>query len=86
MSDTTETGPISQEEMAQIEHGISQWMRQPVLAPRYLKNLLTRLNSALGRIQDLEAKVEKLESSKAPAKNQPPVTPAPVKPKAPDDI
>jgi hypothetical protein len=86
MSDPNETGPIPQEEMNQIEHGISQWMRQPVLAPRYLKNLLNRLNSALETIQDLEARVMKLESGKAPSppKSNTPTTPT--KPKTPDDI
>jgi len=89
MSDTNETGPIPPDEMGQIEHGISQWMRQPVLAPRYLKSLLNRLNSALGTIQDLESRVKQLESSKAspvpPAPEKPKPTP-PAKPKTPDDI
>jgi hypothetical protein len=84
MSDTN--GPIPQDEMNQIEHGISQWMRQPVLAPRYLKNLLNRLNSALETIQDLEARVMKLESGKSPSPPKSNTPTAPTKPKTPDDI
>ena len=87
MSDTTnETGPIPPDEMGQIEHGISQWMRQPVMAPRYLKNLLNRLNSALGTIQDLESRVKQLESGKAPPAPEKSKPTPPAKPKTPDDI
>jgi hypothetical protein len=85
MSDKSDNkGPLSPEEMTQIEHGISGTIRQPVLAPRHLKVLLNRLNDALGTIQELEKRVASLES-KSPAKPESkPQTPT--KPKSPDDI
>lgn len=77
-------GPVSAEEMTQIEYGISGTMRQPVQAPRFLKDLLNRLNIALGTIQELEKRVADLEA-KSPAK--PEVKPqTPAKPAKPDDI
>jgi hypothetical protein len=77
-------GPLSPEEMTQIDHGISGTIRQPVQSPRFLKDLLNRLNTALGTIQELEQRVASLES-KSPAKPES-KTQTPTKPKSPDDI
>lgn len=87
MSDKSDNnGPLSPEEMTQIDHGISGSIRQPVLAPRFLKDLLNRLNTALGTIQELEQRVASLEA-KSPAKPESKLqSQQPAKPKSPDDI
>lgn len=63
-------------EIDQIEAGIAMSIRQPVMAPRYLKDLLRRLNASLGKIVALEQRIAVLEQGMKPAPQTPPTPPA----------
>ncbi len=78
MSDTvnSECGPMTDAEIDQIEAGVAMSIRQPVMAPRYLKDLLRRLNASLGKIVALEQRIAVLEQGVKPAPQMPPTPPA----------
>lgn len=63
-------------EIDQIEAGVAMSIRQPVMAPRYLKDLLRRLNASLGKIVALEQRIAVLEQGMKPAPQTPPTPPA----------
>ena len=54
--------PLTASEMRQTEQGISLFIRQPSNAPRHLIQLLRTLNASIGRIKELESRIEELES------------------------
>lgn len=69
---------MTDSEISQIEQGVAMSIRQPVMAPRYLKDLIRRLNASLEKIVALEQRIAVLEQGKKPAPQSPPALSAPL--------